>query len=149
MKIKINDKEVDGVKKAPEWVANRLDTDAVLYAEEFGKWLAGQAIENGRLHKEQKLTTTQFRNIFSEVVRIRLQGLSENNEKALMLLKPRMAYNMARQKKQGGQALNNVMQPAIDCIFEVEDPKDKQARFDRFADFFEAILAYHRVYDQK
>ncbi len=149
MKFKINDKLIDGVEEAPKWVASGLVPEAVMYAEEFGKWLAGQETSTGRLRKDDKLTTTQFRNIFSEVVRIRLQDFNEKNEKALLLLKPRMAYNMARQNKKGGQTLNEVMQPAMDAVFKGESREDKQNRFNHFADLFEAILAYHRVYDPK
>lgn len=149
MKFKINDKLIDGVVEAPKWVAKGLEPEAVMYAEEFGKWLAGQETTGGQLRDSEKLTTTQFRNIFSEVVRIRLQDFNEKNEKALLLLKPRMAYNMARQNKRGGQSLNEVMQPAMDAVFKGKNRDEKQIRFNHFADLFEAILAYHRVYESK
>ena len=148
MKIRINGEIIDGIKEVPQWISGGLTPESIQYAEDFGKWLAGQAINDGRLRRGQELTTTQFRNIYSEVVKIRMNEFTQKSEKSLLLLKPRMAYNMARQNKEGGKALNAVMQPALDSIFQGNDLKEKEKRFERFADLFEAILAYHRVFDK-
>jgi CRISPR-associated protein Csm2 len=46
--------------------------------------------------------------------------------------------------------LESVLAPAIDAIFQdAADVKQKFQRFENFANFFEAILAYHRAYGGK
>lgn len=145
MKFTIDGKQIDGIAMAPDWIRNKLTPETIQYAEEFGKWLAGKG--HDPLRRDQALTNTQFRNIYSEVVRIKMQPFEEN-EKDFLLLKARMAYTMARDNKPGGKALKAVLQAAMDEVMKVEndDKSIKQKRFDRFADFFEAILAYHSAF---
>lgn len=96
----------------------------------------GQALAN------QRLTTSQIRAIFGEVRRI--EGDWKINRgranRSLILLKPKMAY---RAKKEHGRAVGDlvsVLDPAIDLVGGNED------NFNRFVEFLEAILAYHKAY---
>lgn len=101
------------------------------------------------------LTTHQLRNLFGEIRRIVMEveqaeagapgGSSELEPRIwwrLMLLKPRMAYQASRIQRRDNpmSLLMEVLGRAIDRI------ERKTDRFNRFVDFMEAILAYHRYY---
>lgn len=127
---------IDGVKSAPVWVRQGLEPDAILYAEKFGENLASN----------NSFTSTQFRNIFSEVLRIKtLVAQDDNWQRDFLLLKPRFVYAMARKGTKGSENFRKVIAPAMDEVLAVEDDAKKKERFKNFADFFEAILAFHRA----
>jgi len=89
-----------------------------------------------------RLTTNQIRAIFGEVRRIE-GNWNINSQRAsrnLILLKPKMAYRAKKERGQGVQDLVKVLDPAIDHVGEDQD------NFQRFVDFFEAILAYHKFH---
>ncbi len=98
----------------------------------------------------KKLTTSQIRNIFGEVRSIEQEvGLEEktlplNVQRRLLMLKPKMAYQVGRFSNNGGlKALVDTLSQAIDLI------ENDVRRFHTFVDLFEAILAYHRCYGGK
>lgn len=97
-----------------------------------------------RLVKDQ-LTRGQIRNIFTEVRKI--ESLWEvDQEKALrrlVMLKPKMDYQTSRIPQV--QRLKDVLSEAIDEVVKGKDNKDRDERFKRFMNLFEAILAYHRA----
>lgn len=92
-----------------------------------------------------QLTRGQIRNIFTEVRKI--ESLWEvDQEKALrrlVMLKPKMDYQTARIPQV--QRLKEVLSEAIDEVVKGKDNKEKDERFKRFMNLFEAILAYHRA----
>lgn len=107
-------------------------------ADELGKELSG------------KLTTSQIRNIFGEVRSIEQEvGLEEetlplNVQRRLLMLKPKMAYQIGRFSNNNAlRALVDTLSRAIDLI------GNDVRRFHTFVDLFEAILAYHRRYGGK
>lgn len=97
--------------------------------------------------KEDGLTTSQIRNIFGEVRQIEAdwQGAESENAKSsmrrLLLLKPRMAYQRARERKT--ESLMIVLTDAIDLVAKATEPQQQYNSFRHFVEFFEAILAYH------
>jgi CRISPR-associated protein Csm2 len=94
------------------------------------------------------LTTNQIRAIFGTVREIEgIWGKSPNAQRQLILLKPKMAYRASRDGFRGRalQALSEVLSEAIDIVTETDDPQTAQDRFICFVEFFEAILAYHKV----
>jgi len=104
-------------------------------AEEIGKSLARQ------------LTTSQIRNIFGTVRQIEMSWSPQATEREqqwaarqFMLLKPKLAYQAKRERGRGVEQLAEVLIPAIDMV------GGDRERFQRFVDFFEAILAYHTAY---
>lgn len=99
-------------------------------AEELGNFVVSYDQER------DKLTTSQLRNIFGEVKRLHLQ--MRFDRRRLLLLKPRLRY-MAARHGLGAKALRTVLEKGID---EVEDSEQK---FNRFVEFFEAILCYHKA----
>jgi len=80
------------------------------------------------------LTTSQIRNVYGMVKRMEMR---EFNPHEFVLLKPKLAYAAKRARAKGAEELKEVLSWAID---EVGTDPDK---FQRFVDFFEAILAYH------
>jgi len=106
----------------------------------YSEQLAVQLIRDG-------LGTSQIRNIFSEVRRIESMWRSEGEQVAamrrLVLLKPKMAYQAAREPKVKNLVLN--LDQAISFIEKAKDPQEQESRFMKFVELFEAILAYHKA----
>lgn len=91
------------------------------------------------LKPKKKLSTSQIRNIYGTVKKIEAIDDTELKVGKLILLKPKLAYTVGRNKDVPGiKLLSNVLTNAIDLVNEKND------RFDMFSNFFEAILAYHR-----
>lgn len=121
-----------GLTNINDWIKNGLNKDSILFSENFGKDLA-----------ENKLSTNQIRNVFGEVRRIQLKGISNSFDSEVLLLKPKLAYSKARNKS--AEPLQQVLSKGIDAIF--DNPGElKYQRFENFANFFESILAYHKAY---
>ncbi|KAF0151020.1 MAG: CRISPR-associated protein [Ignavibacteria bacterium] len=139
-----------GFNKAVFWIANGLDVEAIQFAELFGKELTAPTMKNKEgkeyKNKNEALTTSQIRNIYGEVQRLKMKGY---NQSGLLLLKPRLAYSTERKGTQGSKDFRSVIEKAIDCVLDGKDEKEKQIRFENFANFFEAILAYHRSFGGK
>jgi CRISPR-associated protein Csm2 len=102
-------------------------------AEDIGQALARQ------------LTTSQIRSLFGEVRNIQgdWQVNSQRASRNLILLKPKMAYRARKERGRGVGDLVSVLSPAIDLVGGDGD------HFQRFAEFFEAILAYHKAHGGK
>ena len=110
-------------------------------ADAFGKHLAS---------KEINLSTNQIRAIFGEVKRIQAQW-DINQSKAfrqLILLQPKMAYRKRKERGRGVKELVAVLDPALEEVIDSSD-QNRTPNFQRFVEFFEAILAYHRAYGGK
>ncbi|MGQ9775412.1 type III-A CRISPR-associated protein Csm2 [Chloroflexus sp.] len=118
-------------------------------SEEAMKLLVEEADRLGK-KLSKNLTTSQIRNIFGEVRSIEQdvlptdQQLSLDVQRRLLMLKPKMAYQVGRfSNNEALQALVETLSDAIDLI-----GNDKN-RFQTFVNLFEAILAYHRRYGGK
>jgi CRISPR-associated protein Csm2 len=113
--------------------------------------LVGQAEAIGKYLAKVKFPTSQIRGIFGTVRRIEMnwdEGMPPDKQlwaqRELLLLKPKLAYQAARHKKQtGGQGMDLLKDVLSDAIERVGEDRE---RFRHFVDFFEAILAYHRAY---
>jgi CRISPR-associated protein Csm2 len=112
--------------------------------------LVDQAKEFGATMKTNGLTKSQIRGVFGTVRQIQAgweRNEHQQNMRQVLLLKPRLAYQGAREQKV--QPLAEVLTGAIDLIAETKGiPNDQittvqQTRFANFVDLFEAILAYH------
>ena len=70
----------------------------------------------------------------------------EEARRRLNMLKPKLDYQAAReQRTKGVKELRDVLTPAIDYVDRAPNPKERNRRFRRFVDLYEAILAYHRA----
>ncbi len=102
--------------------------------KEGGKTLVDTAEILGEQLVNDRLTTSKIRNIYGAVKLMEINGFNANE---FILLKPKLAYAAARAPE--ANRLKRVLTMAID-----EVGNEKQY-FDRFVDFFEAILAYHKA----
>jgi len=102
----------------------------------------------GEYLKEQKLSPSQIRNIYTEVKELEMKSFEEKEvERRLLLLKPKLAYTAARPGAgRGVKELKKVVNKAIDAILIDGVTEEK---FENFCKFFEAILAYHRAAGEK
>ena len=119
--------------------------------------LVKEADDLGRNFKNQGMTTNQIRAIFNEVRQIQgmwkiSDGSDEKDlhrEKALrrfILLKPKMKYRARKERGNAVSALVDELMPAADLVIAEKDEEKQDANFQRFVEFFEAILAYHKSY---
>jgi CRISPR type III-A-associated protein Csm2 len=99
--------------------------------------LVSYARELGSSVAVDDLGRTQIRNIFGMIKQIQSTGLGGDNTRRLKLLIPKLDYAAAREKK-----LKKLVESLTNGIQLVgNDP----TKFNRFADFFEATVAYHYV----
>ncbi|HPR59065.1 MAG TPA: type III-A CRISPR-associated protein Csm2 [Bacteroidales bacterium] len=118
-----------------DWIKIGIDKDCIQFTDEFGRFL-----------KNNQLTTSQIRNVFGELKRIQMKGFKEEKT-AFLLLKPKMAYAVARDGKKGLQQLTSVFNKAYDVV-DVEG-KNGPMHFQNLMDLMESILAYHKAYGGK
>lgn len=111
-------------------------------SEKFGSDLA-KDIEN---KKNTKLTTSQIRNFFGTVKKIEARGFDAAGERELLLLKPKLAYAANKAGKTKLNDLKTVLTDSIDIVTSGDnDIAKKKEKFNRFCEFFEAILCYHKA----
>lgn len=149
----INGKTVNGEKAVGEWMADGITDIAIKYAEHFGKELTAPTVkgrDGGNFNnKGEALTTSQIRNVYGEVVKMRMRDSFTDIKNPLLLLKPRLAYSAQRKGTVGSKEFRQVFDPAVDAVFAGTDDENKFERFQNFANFFEAVLAYHRAFGGK
>ena len=114
--------------------------------------LVSAADQLGKDLKGQGLTTSQIRALFGEVRQIQGQWTMDSTtqrqlaRRRMILLKPKMAYRARKERGRAVQKLVNVLDPALDVVISEKDLTKQQEDFNRFVEFFEAILAYHKAY---
>ncbi len=122
----VTQQPADHLAKAVE---NGIDNEFIRWAEGFGKEIS------------RKVTTSQIRNIYGTVKRLEMEPTVDLAQ--VLLLKPRVKY--AQSRNNGLGELAGELCRAIDSIDKGANDNEKQERFRRFAQGFEAILAYHRA----
>ena len=123
-------------EKIKEVIQQEKPKELVEYAEK----IAIDLVSGG---SNEKLTTNQIRTFFTEVKLIEgivreKKEMTPEVERRLHLLKPKLAYQTGRHGR-GVAKLEKALIPAINCAVESKE------NFQRFIDFFEAILAYHKA----
>jgi len=113
-----------------KWITEGFDKNTVKYTDDFGKFL-----------QSNRLTTSQIRNTYGELKRIQMKGF-EKEKTAFYLLKPKMAYAVARDGKEGQKKLGKVFNKAFDNV-------ENSDHYNNLMDFMEAVLAYHKSYGGK
>ncbi len=129
-----------------EWITAKIDEAGIQYLSSFGLFLCEKTIATDKLGSNS-VTTSQLRNIFSEVKRIELR-MEENPDwkTEVLMLRPKIAYNTARtlQRTRSSRMkeLREVLEKALVLVAEKQ-------HFVNFSKFFEATIAYHKVYGGK
>lgn len=113
------------------WIENGADEALPDYAEFIGKAMA-----------DNKLTSSKIRSVYGEIKRIQM-GEFAKEKASFYLLRPKVAYAVGRDKENIGlQLFKLVFDKSAKCV------KGKDT-FLHFANFMEAVLAYHRAYVKK
>lgn len=133
------------------------EVQKIITQDATGELLVKTADQFGRELKDLSLSTSQIRSLFGEVRQIqgewavaRQKGANAQTERQkvlrrLILLKPKMEYRARRERGQAVRTLVEVLKPALDAVTQADDEKQDEY-FNRFVEFFEAILAYHKAY---
>jgi len=106
--------------------------------------LVAQSKAFGKATRVAGLTKSQIRGIFGTVRQIDAawdKTDPRQNLRKVLLLKPRLAYQAAREHKV--KPLTKVLTDAIEVVAKGQDAVEQKQRFGYFVNLFEAILAYH------
>lgn len=121
-----------------QWISNEADADMPAFAEKMAKEMVVNRTE------KDKLTNSKIRGVYGEIKRIQM-GEFEKMKSSFYLLKPKMAYAVGREDKNGGYGLR-LFKRIFDEIFPLV--KD-QTTYNNFCNLIEAILAYHKFFGGK
>lgn len=130
-------RQQDSIELPTDDVLSRIISgDPVESAKATDEW--GQKIGTAL---KQNLKTAQIRNIFGKVRQIEMywtagEAQDKTAQRDLILLKPKLRYQAERKNEVKGLA---------ELLTKMIDKVDNREKFQRFVDFFEAILAYHKA----
>lgn len=93
----------------------------------------------------RQVTSSQLRNIFGAARQIQMRWDTDRNAafRDAVLLKPKIGYYAKRERGRGMADLERVLVPALDEMAKGSE-EERQKRYNRFMDFFEAIVAFHK-----
>ncbi len=125
--------------------------------DDLTKIIAGEPVVSARLTNEwgeklgsalaKDLASAQIRNIFGMVRQIEMNWMQGSDEgaarRSMILLKPKLRYQAER--KNEVRDLAEVLGGAIDLVDRDGDNLSAREKYERFVEFFEAILAYHKA----
>ena len=120
----VNDVKRDLSKIIEEGNGKLLDDNA----EKLGKLLGKKRKYGGTEAK-----TSQIRNVFDKIKRMDYDTYN------VPLIRAKLFYVAGRHKEM--EPLKDILSSALDLV-------DNKQKFDRFKDFFEAIVAYHKYYGE-
>lgn len=112
---------------------DKIDEQSILYSEFLGRYLVFL-----------ELSTSQIRNVYGEIMRLKMKGFKHSEA---VLLKPRLAYSTERKGTDGSRKFREVIEKALNKVIFTDEKQEEL--FQNFANFFEAILAYHRSFGGK
>ncbi len=132
------------------WIQTEIVPSCIEFMESFGVHLCDKKDKNDKFPGFNAVTTSQMRNIYSEVKRIEVKATTEEKFKDefsnVLLLRPKIAYNTARvlanRRESKITDLREVLEKALLAVRNKDD-------FKRFSQFFEGVIAYHKVYGGK
>ncbi len=127
-----------------EWISHKIDAIGIAYLEEFGLFLCDKQSKEDRFPGFASVSTSQLRNLFSEVKRIELRLSDESNDwrTEILMLRPKIAYTTARTLQRTKNSRMKELREVFEmCLSEITKEEDVK----RFSQFFEAIIAYHKV----
>ena len=120
-----------------------MSVQTIMTADESGAELVSFAKATAQRLVKDRLTRSQIRNIFTEVRQIEAIWPSQEAMRRLNMLKPKLSYSTARSSEV--KQLEIVLSEAISLVDQAPNEEERDKRFQRFMDLFEAILAYHRA----
>jgi CRISPR-associated protein Csm2 len=129
------------------WVVNDrgIEPQAVGFADGFGRYLAND-------NDGSPMTTTQIRNFFGEIRKIQMKTMAKSIGEFAML-KPRLAIVKARVRKESASReskINEFEKVVVHLLDKVDyNSQSADQQFQNFADFVEAIVAFHNAHGGK
>lgn len=97
---------------------------------------------------KKNLTTSQVRQFYGQIKRIQMVGL-ENEIASLMLLVPKLYYNMKRSDNSDGlKGLKEFVETMVKEI-DKENQISQKEKFERMVQLTEAFVAFHKVHAKK
>ncbi|MEM6319668.1 MAG: type III-A CRISPR-associated protein Csm2 [Bacteroidota bacterium] len=131
----------------PEWITKKIDRDGIDYLENLGFFLCDKRSVEDRRPGRNGVTTSQMRNLFSEIKRIELKlDDTEDWETDFLLLRPKIAYNAARVLAKDSRSRMDKLKTVLEMAHRAVATK---SHFKNFSKFMEGIIAYHNVYGGK
>jgi CRISPR-associated protein Csm2 len=137
----------------PKWINEEITDETtgnayIDYLSGLGFFLCDKKDETDRFPGYGSVTTSQLRNIFSEVKRIEVRLDVDNSwQTDLIMLRPKIAYNTARTLQRTRNSRMKELREVLENA--LKEVKNDKKNFERFAKFFEGIIAYHKVYGGK
>ena len=135
---------------------SEADLRTIITSPDGAETLVSCADSLGKQLKELRLSTNQIRSLFGEVRQIEaewsMEGHRQKALRRLLLLKPKMAYRARRESGGAVRTLVDVLDPAVDLVAKAKprveggSANNQDDNFQRFVEFFEAILAYHKAH---
>jgi len=138
-------------KLLSNWISQKDDKsknlgiteDVVNYAEAFANNLLFKGFDNktGKefVNKDKSLSTSQLRNFFGEIRRIQLNGF-EKNKNSFFMLKPKLAYAVARAKnREKIEIFQKIINPLMSEV-------KSEIEYNNFVQFVEATVAFHKAF---
>lgn len=130
--------EIDAIISEIGTLTMLKDMETKKFADE-GEYADKIAKISGR-----SLKTNQLRKFFGAVREIQRKENWDDMEVEFYLLKPKLAYSQGR--KLIPRDFYNVMKVCMNKV-DIGTEQDKVANFNKFVDFLEAIVAYHKYYE--
>jgi len=126
----------------PKWITDKIDRDAIDFADKFGKYL-----------KDNFLSSSQLRNIFGEMkmLQMKLNAKEESFDtitKRFLLLLPKLSYSAGRLRTRALNEFKEIFDIAHKAV-DINSLENFKKHYNNFVDFIEAILAYHRSHGGK
>jgi CRISPR-associated protein Csm2 len=129
-------KQFEKLTFEPIWITNGANLSLVKFSESAGEYMA----KNG-------LTNSKIRNIYSEIIRIKMLGDFQKNKSLFYLLKPKVAYANSREEQyRDGKLIkiNNGLY-MFKLVFENSFGNiNSDFEYLNFCNLIESILAYHK-----
>jgi CRISPR-associated protein Csm2 len=145
--IKPNFNPVSEFRK--EWISTGIDEAGIQYLENFGYFLCDKKSETDRFAGRDAVTISQIRNIFGEVKRIEsvIDAPKSEWKRDFLFLRPKIAYAAARVLSKSPYSKIKQFREVLEKAH--AEVKEEAMRMKNFVKFFEAIVAYHKVYGGK
>lgn len=121
--------EPNEVKFSDKWITHGIDKDAIDYCSKLA-------------FKIRRVSSSQLRNFFGELRRIQMKGY-ESNRNSFYMLKPKLAYAVARARD-----TNNGLKNFKEEISKMMDKVSNEKQFENFVTMIEAIVAYHKALEK-
>lgn len=119
-----------------KWIDGEISESTIEWCKKFGEFLASKRDDK----KDSELKTNQLRKFFGDVKRMQAKGFTPSE---FILLKPQLAYAVGKTKNRQNKIkeFHAVISGGISKVHNVQ-------QFDNFIKIFEAIVAYHKAYEE-